>query len=112
MVRLKHRYLLVSILYPTKGSTSTAIKKDEVPDVLQFHAPTPSKFNEGALARLIRDSVAELFGDYGVGKISGTLKGMHSSTINLSQKYNPLTLCDASDLLVDGDINRDRARFS
>ena len=44
-------------------------------DLVQFHSPSPSKFNERDLSRLIRDSVSDLFGDYGIGKVGGSLKG-------------------------------------
>jgi ribonuclease P/MRP protein subunit POP5 len=44
-------------------------------DFLKFHAPSPTKFDERNLVYLIRNAVTELFGDYGIGKITGSLKG-------------------------------------
>ncbi|THY31479.1 hypothetical protein D6D00_02245 [Aureobasidium pullulans] len=73
MVRLKHRYLLLNILYPdaetpTKPSTDT-----ELPHVISFRRPSSDKLNAQLLARIIRDGVAELFGDYGSGMIAASL---------------------------------------
>jgi ribonuclease P/MRP protein subunit POP5 len=76
MVRIKHRYLLINILYP--GPSSIVAKAPEgttIPDVVQFHAPTSDKLNAQLLARIIRDGVGELFGDWGLGVIAGSLKG-------------------------------------
>lgn len=72
MVRLKHRYLLLNILYPPQGSRPS---KPASQEILEFYAPTPAKFTDHILRQLIRESVADLFGDYGVGKIHGFLKG-------------------------------------
>ncbi|THZ07904.1 hypothetical protein D6C93_00799 [Aureobasidium pullulans] len=73
MVRLKHRYLLLNILYPdaetpTKPSTDTGL-----PHVISFRRPSSDKLNAQLLARIIRDGVAELFGDYGSGMIAASL---------------------------------------
>lgn len=43
--------------------------------LLQYHKPTDDRLTPQVLLRTIRDNVAELFGDYGVGKISGSLAG-------------------------------------
>jgi ribonuclease P/MRP protein subunit POP5 len=75
MVRLKHRYLLINILYPSKVTQSARPEQDAVLDLLQFHAPSPLRLDQRALARLIQDSISELFGDYGTGKSAGSLKG-------------------------------------
>ncbi|OQO00191.1 hypothetical protein B0A48_13978 [Cryoendolithus antarcticus] len=77
MVRIKHRYLLLNILYPDEktqnvhhtGPTST----EDVPYALQFRQPSPDALNAKLLARMVRDAVAELFGDYGSGMVSGSL---------------------------------------
>ncbi|KAK1069308.1 RNA-binding protein pop5 [Friedmanniomyces endolithicus] len=77
MVRIKHRYLLVNILYPdTKHSQLAPATKpgDNVPYTVQFRRPSPDQMNGGLLMRLIRDGVVELFGDYGSGKIAGSLQ--------------------------------------
>ncbi len=69
MVRIKHRYLVLNILFPEppKASTSDAY-------TLQTHNPIPTSFKPVDLLTLIRSSVAELFGDYGVGSIASGLK--------------------------------------
>ncbi|KAK3621099.1 RNA-binding protein pop5 [Elasticomyces elasticus] len=67
MVRIKHRYLLINILYPDPKSTSgrPATKPgDEVPYTVQFRRPSPDRMDGGVLTRLIRDGVAELFVKY------------------------------------------------
>ncbi|KAF1972124.1 hypothetical protein BU23DRAFT_581109 [Bimuria novae-zelandiae CBS 107.79] len=72
MVRVKNRYLVVNILYPT---SSPAIKSgDGVPEMVQFYAPTPDSVHAGQLVRVIRDGIGELFGDYGIGMANRTLK--------------------------------------
>ncbi|KAI5269896.1 hypothetical protein E4T47_06722 [Aureobasidium subglaciale] len=74
MVRLKHRYLLVNILYPeSETSTKPAPKDGQVPDVVSFRRPSSDKLNAQLLARIIRDGVTELFGDYGSGMIASSL---------------------------------------
>ena len=80
MVRLKHRYLLVNILYPDPKTTNARIATEaadhDAPFSLQFHQPSSQQLNIKILLRIIRDGVAELFGDYGSGKVAGTLQGM------------------------------------
>lgn len=76
MVRLKHRYLLVNILYPDSDTPSKSTTRDgQVPDVVSFRRPSSDKLNAQLLARMIRDGVAELFGDYGSGMIASSLVG-------------------------------------
>jgi ribonuclease P/MRP protein subunit POP5 len=74
MVRLKHRYLLINILYPSSLAKSAKASAEAIPDVVQFHAPTTDQFNAQLLNRMIRDGVADLFGDYGLSMISSNLK--------------------------------------
>lgn len=83
MVRLKHRYLLVNILYPETAATKPpgSSSAQHTPDIIQFNQPTSDKLNPQLLARIIRDGVGELFGDYGSGMAAGGLVGKfyHSS---------------------------------
>lgn len=44
--------------------------------MVQFHAPTSDLLDQRLLARIIRDGVGELFGEWGVGVVGGSLKGM------------------------------------
>jgi hypothetical protein len=77
MVRVKNRYLVVNFLYPTTPSATCSSSKstETIPDLLQFHAPTPDAFHMGHLLRVIKDGIQELFGDYGMGMVSNALKG-------------------------------------
>ncbi|KAK5107640.1 hypothetical protein LTR62_000975 [Meristemomyces frigidus] len=77
MVRIKHRYLLVNILYPdpqTSNVRLTAKSGEEVFYTMQFRQPSSEKMDGKILFRMIKDGVAELFGDYGAGKIAGSLQ--------------------------------------
>ena len=86
MVRIKHRYLLVNILYPeqearkTKQSGSSG--KDDLPYTVQFRRPSPEQFNGKLLTRLIREGVADLFGDYGSGMVTGSLVGKNTHVLS------------------------------
>lgn len=89
MVRIKHRYLLVDILHPepsqrssssSLSTTSTSTSTVTVPAHLYFHPPTPDTLTSSVLARLLRDAVSELFGDYGAGKLGGASTGNLIST--------------------------------
>lgn len=73
MVRLKHRYLLVTFLYPS-SLTGLPIK-DSLPDIVQFNQPSSDQLTVPLLIKAIREGVAELFGDYGVGVVSSSLQG-------------------------------------
>jgi hypothetical protein len=79
MVRIKHRYLLVNILYPEQDARKTkqsgSSGKDDLPYTVQFRLPGPEQLNGKLLTRLIREGVADLFGDYGSGMVSGSLVG-------------------------------------
>jgi ribonuclease P/MRP protein subunit POP5 len=74
MVRVKFRYLVVNFLYPEP----TSKQRPPLPDLMQIHSPTPDAFNAGALIRLLRDAVEDLYGDYGSGMVSSSLKGTSS----------------------------------
>ncbi|RYC58666.1 hypothetical protein CHU98_g7540 [Xylaria longipes] len=66
MVRIKERYLLVNILYPTELGT-----RANLPDVVVLNQPTADELTPVALLRAIRAEVAALFGDYGSGALEG-----------------------------------------
>ena len=66
MVRIKERYLLVNILYPTELGT-----RANLPDVVVLNQPTSDELTPVALLRAIRAEVAALFGDYGSGALEG-----------------------------------------
>ena len=78
MVRIKHRYLLVNILYPESPATTNkhnSQKPEDVPYTVEFHQPSSDRMDAKLLLRLIRDGVSELFGDYGSGMIAPSLQG-------------------------------------
>jgi ribonuclease P/MRP protein subunit POP5 len=71
MVRIKHRYLLVHILYPCPSSTKTP--NSEVPESLLFHAPSAPHITASTLLHLLRTQISLLFGDYGSGVLASGL---------------------------------------
>lgn len=76
MVRIKHRYLLLNILYPAASPQQIKKEKEkDVPWTVSFRRPSPDRLNPQLLARMIREGVAELFGDYGAGMVAGSLQG-------------------------------------
>ena len=80
MVRIKHRYLLIDILYPELPSSSSLAKitsstSPSLENHLQFHAPTSDALTPGLLAKMLREEVAEMFGDWGVGRLGGAGAG-------------------------------------
>jgi ribonuclease P/MRP protein subunit POP5 len=76
MVRIKHRYLLINILYPNhQPSKSTPPQPEEpLPWTVEFQRPSSDRLDSKLLNRMIRDGVAELFGDYGAGMVAGSLQ--------------------------------------
>lgn len=78
MVRLKHRYLLINVLYPEKEASNRQPRPGSyatVPWTVQFHRPSSDDFESKILLRMIRNGVSELFGDYGSGMVSASLQG-------------------------------------
>ncbi len=79
MVRIKYRYLLLQILYPSPSPSNPSHPprpgNDNPPTLLTFHHPTPDTLTPALLARCIKDGVGELYGDYGVGLVGASLSG-------------------------------------
>lgn len=73
MVRLKHRYLLVNILYPELEKTQS---KTRVPDTVTIHQATSQQLTPSALVKGLKAEISTLFGDYGTGAIAESLNGM------------------------------------
>ncbi|PGH08101.1 hypothetical protein AJ79_06101 [Helicocarpus griseus UAMH5409] len=80
MVRFKHRYLLIDIIYPptpsdpstaNKPRTNTTLLTSASNIHLQIHRPTPDTLTPPALARAVREAVSELYGDWGMGRVGG-----------------------------------------
>lgn len=72
MVRIKHRYLLLQILYPTAPAASSA--RTTTKDVISINSPTPDWFTPQMLLRLIRNQLTDLFGDMGGAHGAADLK--------------------------------------
>lgn len=85
MVRLKHRYLLVNILYPALEKTKS---RSDVPDVVVFNQPTTSDLTSRALLRGLRAEISILFGDYGSGAVSESLYGERLNPDYSGYSYN------------------------
>ena len=81
MVRLKNRYLLMDILYPDPSTWPATPKSVPHNPSLAIHSPTSDTLTAGFLAKMIRESVAELYGDWGVGKLGGASAGGIQSTL-------------------------------
>jgi ribonuclease P/MRP protein subunit POP5 len=75
MVRIKHRYLLVNILYPSETPTKLKLSDTDIPDVVKFHQPSPKELLATELKRLIVNNISLLFGEYGGGTIGASLQG-------------------------------------
>jgi Rpp14/Pop5 family. len=83
MVRVKHRYLLINILYPAPSAdgpsaASAGTGKGIDPEMqvrLRIHAPTPETLSPGLLAKMVREEISEMFGDWGVGRLGGAGAG-------------------------------------
>lgn len=81
MVRIKHRYLLVQILYPktstTPGQSHLASANPSQAYLTTLHAPTKDAITAVLLLRHVRAHLTQLFGDAGAA-LAGS---------NLSVKY-------------------------
>ena len=78
MVRIKHRYLLVNILYPENPQEPINPFQNygRLPDVVQFHQPTGDGLTSQSLLRAVREQITVLYGDYGAGVTASGLSGM------------------------------------
>ncbi|KAL9005894.1 MAG: hypothetical protein Q9188_001356 [Gyalolechia gomerana] len=84
MVRIKHRYLLVNILYPEPPTAGHHFDKahstSTLPDSKQFHWPTPDSLTPQLLAKAIRNQILYMYGDYGYGITSTGLNVKYLSS--------------------------------
>ncbi|RKF66822.1 Ribonuclease P/MRP protein subunit POP5 [Golovinomyces cichoracearum] len=67
MVRIKNRYLLVNILYPSLENSQ------EIPYIVALNQPTTNDLTSQALLKGLRSEVLFHFGDYGAGAIADNL---------------------------------------
>ena len=76
MVRIKHRYLLINILYPEPPKTQgKPHQPPDIPDLVQIHKPTSDDLTPQLLAKAIRDQILLMYGAYGSGVTSTGLLG-------------------------------------
>ena len=75
MVRIKHRYLVVRILYPaTQAIVSKSVVNQSNRDLLNLYRPSPQSLDTRNLFRLIKTSIEYMYGDYGIGLVLPSLK--------------------------------------
>jgi ribonuclease P/MRP protein subunit POP5 len=70
MVRIKHRYLLLQILYP---SSIPKTSNSNIPESILVQAPSASHITSSTLLHLLRTQISLLFGDYGSGVLAAGL---------------------------------------
>lgn len=99
MVRIKHRYLLVNVLYPEDASNHKQTDEN-LPWSVKFRRPSSDRFDGRLLFRMVRDGVSDLFGDYGAGMVAGSLQGI--ICIPISAHASKLTVY-ASQILLFSD---------
>lgn len=86
MVRIKHRYLLVNILYPESAQNASAKKASN--HVVNIHRPSPDAVTPSLLARMLRECIAHMFGDWGMGKLGGaTAWNVNGTTLSLVRSF-------------------------
>ena len=73
MVRIKHRYMLVNILYPELDNRPV---DPNIPDVVAFNQPTTDDLTVNDLLKGIKAEIADTFGEYGSGAVGGSILGI------------------------------------
>lgn len=94
MVRFKHRYLLVQLIFPASldnplafnddnhGGDSRGHKAKLVSRQQDASAPiAPPVLNESGIVSLLRDSLMVNFGDIGAGEVGGTFNSESSEAL-------------------------------
>ncbi|SCU82135.1 LAFA_0C09252g1_1 [Lachancea sp. 'fantastica'] len=74
MVRLKSRYILFELLYPTASqeSTSTECSRKEI--LLRHHRTSAAQISTKTIIQELRKVLQYNFGDYGAGKVNSLLQ--------------------------------------
>lgn len=72
MVRFKHRYLLVHLIFPASLPDSV---KDQHSDTTTTRDDLQINLSESGIISLLRDSLSVNFGDVGAGEVAGTFSG-------------------------------------
>ncbi|QLG73180.1 hypothetical protein HG535_0E02640 [Zygotorulaspora mrakii] len=81
MVRLKSRYILFEIVYPTGTDSITSSLETGKDIFLRHHQITPPDISSKTLLQEIRKSLQLNFGDYGLGKVSSLLQVKYFSNM-------------------------------
>jgi ribonuclease P/MRP protein subunit POP5 len=88
MVRFKHRYLLVHLIFPNSldnplspSSSSSGAER-----------PLPPTLNEAGLISLLRESLSVNFGDVGAGEVGGTFTSESSRLLCWSNRMARLAM--------------------
>ena len=76
MVRIKHRYLLLNILYPGQ----TKLSKSSEQTALSSQTPTADHIDARLFSAHLRSHITLLFGDFGLGVSLSSLKVIYLST--------------------------------
>ena len=112
MVRIKYRYLLVNILYPdtaeSESRSTTKVSDKSIPDLVQFHRPSPKDLQPQHLVRSIKDQVLHLYGDYGLGLISASLNSPAPHSLYGASLANAVN----SQVPLNRNLNSHRSMFT
>ncbi|KAK8439216.1 RNA-binding protein pop5 [Candidozyma auris] len=81
MVRLKHRYILFDILYPPVSDPRTGTQREKFSTfcnnpkdtLLTLHAPSPASINSKSIANILRNAVAEHYGEIAAGGVGNSI---------------------------------------
>ncbi|KAJ9643766.1 uncharacterized protein PV06_09052 [Exophiala oligosperma] len=82
MVRIKHRYILFDILYPsttTSPAPAQSSSSPQPPAYVLFSRPSPSHISAQLLISAIRSSIQSVFGDHGLSVTQPSLRIVYFS---------------------------------
>ncbi|EXJ55523.1 hypothetical protein A1O7_08451 [Cladophialophora yegresii CBS 114405] len=79
MVRIKQRYLLFNILYPSPPTTTAGSQPTSPPAYILFCRPSPSHLSASLLSMVIRNELHTLFGDHGLSVTQSALRVVYFS---------------------------------
>jgi ribonuclease P/MRP protein subunit POP5 len=82
MVRIKHRYLLFNILYPSAASTPSSTNPPSaaaLPSYISIHRASPEHLTSRLVLSTLRHNINTIFGDHGLGVTQSSLKIVYFS---------------------------------
>lgn len=77
MVRFKHRYLLVHLIFPQ--TLPNTLDQNPTPQTQPTDGPRPPQLSESGLISLLRESLSANFGDVGAGEVGGAFSSKSDS---------------------------------